>query len=222
MFHPKSTIKPAMIQNYALRTIRQFSSVRGYALKNPFLEIHWKDNSKKLHFQWLRDHCPCPKCIHPSNRQKLHRSADVNLVIPKVEMTDGLLQIMWPEKSLLTTDEEHKSIFSLDFLKNLPYPDSRSYAGKTWNQELLSKSQLQFDYKETFAAPSKFNRLLKQLYDYGIAFISNAPINNSQVEKLGQSFGNIRETFYGILYNIIIRENLGRKKRPECQKYCVY
>ncbi|KAG9013561.1 hypothetical protein FRB90_005916, partial [Tulasnella sp. 427] len=30
---------------------------------------------------WLRDSCPCPACVHPETRQKLHRTTDVPLGI---------------------------------------------------------------------------------------------------------------------------------------------
>ncbi|KAG9013560.1 hypothetical protein FRB90_005915 [Tulasnella sp. 427] len=30
-----------------------------------------------LPYIWLRDSCPCPSCVHPSTRQKLHRTSDV-------------------------------------------------------------------------------------------------------------------------------------------------
>ncbi|KAI8874310.1 Clavaminate synthase-like protein [Ramicandelaber brevisporus] len=35
--------------------------------------------TSSLPYVWLRDHCPCPACIHPSNRQKLHSSGDISL-----------------------------------------------------------------------------------------------------------------------------------------------
>ncbi|KAG8916318.1 hypothetical protein FRC00_000312, partial [Tulasnella sp. 408] len=32
-------------------------------------------------YVWLRDSCPCPSCVHPETRQKLHRTTDVPLDI---------------------------------------------------------------------------------------------------------------------------------------------
>lgn len=34
-----------------------------------------------LPYVWLRDSCPCPSCVHPETRQKLHRTTDVPLDI---------------------------------------------------------------------------------------------------------------------------------------------
>lgn len=40
-----------------------------------------------LPFVWLRDSCPCPSCVHPSTRQKLHRTSDVPLDIKPKRLT---------------------------------------------------------------------------------------------------------------------------------------
>ncbi|KNE63022.1 hypothetical protein AMAG_08189 [Allomyces macrogynus ATCC 38327] len=38
----------------------------------------------QFHHVWLRDHCPCARCVHPSTRQKLHASGDIPLdIAPK-------------------------------------------------------------------------------------------------------------------------------------------
>ncbi|KAG8893495.1 hypothetical protein FRC01_013556, partial [Tulasnella sp. 417] len=37
--------------------------------------------SLALPYVWLRDSCPCPACVHPETRQKLHRTTDVPLDI---------------------------------------------------------------------------------------------------------------------------------------------
>ncbi|KAI9187862.1 hypothetical protein H9P43_002253 [Blastocladiella emersonii ATCC 22665] len=34
-----------------------------------------------FHHVWLRDNCPCPACVHPSTRQKLHASGDIPVAI---------------------------------------------------------------------------------------------------------------------------------------------
>src|SRR4051794_21611508 len=55
------------------------------------------------HYLWLRDNCQCPQCVHPSNRQKLHSSAEVSPTLrPKnVRVVDGgggrgpYLEILW-------------------------------------------------------------------------------------------------------------------------------
>lgn len=40
-----------------------------------------------LPYIWLRDSCPCPSCVHPSTRQKLHRTSDVPLDIKPKRLT---------------------------------------------------------------------------------------------------------------------------------------
>ncbi|KAG9042580.1 hypothetical protein FS837_010672 [Tulasnella sp. UAMH 9824] len=40
-----------------------------------------------LPYIWLRDSCPCPSCVHPGTRQKLHRTSDVPLDIKPKRLT---------------------------------------------------------------------------------------------------------------------------------------
>lgn len=44
-------------------------------------------SSLTLPYVWLRDSCPCPSCVHPETRQKLHRTTDVPLDIKPKRLT---------------------------------------------------------------------------------------------------------------------------------------
>lgn len=192
---------------------RRYSQMPLHFVKENYVEIKWADNSQKFHFQWLRDHCPCPLCKNPSNRQKLHNSGDINFVIPRFNITNGILEIYWPENSLKPSSDPHKTCFNLEYLKGVAF-DSRNYQGISWDEESISQSPgLNFDYNHVFSEQKKFKKLLRQLYDYGIVFLHNVPNHDNQVEVIGRHFGYIRETFYGTQFRFIFRTYMG------CQKY---
>ena len=164
------------------------------------LEIKWPQHSKKFHYQWLRDHCQCSECKHPTNLQKLHTSGDINLIVPKAEIINGNLQLHWPQNSLTTSSKIHKTVYSLDCLRKSTIDDSRNHAGLLWDTSIISKSSgLNFSYPSVFTQPIKFKELVRQLNDYGLVFISNVPTDDKKVENVALNFGNIRETFYGSL-----------------------
>jgi hypothetical protein len=119
-------------------------------------------------------------------------------VTPKVRIGKESLELDWPEHSLKTSPKTHKSVFDLEFLKTFDIHDNRNYQGILWDANLLSKSAgLHFDYNYVFTDQTKFRKLLRQLYDFGIVFLDNVPTNDTQVEIIASYFGNIRSTFYG-------------------------
>ncbi|KAG8968516.1 hypothetical protein FRC03_007167 [Tulasnella sp. 419] len=87
---------------------------------------------------WLRDSCPCPLCIDPSTRQKLHRSSDIPLDIA-IESVEPIrtsenkwaIKITWNKgiykhdtgstgieghKDVEKNEKKHVSEFGLDYL----------------------------------------------------------------------------------------------------------
>ena len=66
-------------------------------------------------FIWLRDSCQCPQCVHPSTRQKLHRTSDFASGIKpaSVEAADNGLRVSWTQPN---SDTRHISFYPASFL----------------------------------------------------------------------------------------------------------
>jgi trimethyllysine dioxygenase len=60
---------------------------------------------------WLRDHCKCPECWHPSTKQRLFETFSVPLNIPMIntETSGSIIRISWPDG--------HKSEYDIEWLK---------------------------------------------------------------------------------------------------------
>ncbi len=73
------------------------------AIRGGNLELGWRDGDgpETLSLLWLRDHCPCPACLHPETRQ---RQVDTfalpaELAPKRVDVAENgrQLVIAWPD-----------------------------------------------------------------------------------------------------------------------------
>lgn len=74
----------------------------------------------EFHYVWLRDNCPCPLCLHPTNQQKLHNSfqvpVDIKPVFVGLEQEGGgqggwRLRLRWdvPLEPLHLSEDEYRA-----------------------------------------------------------------------------------------------------------------
>ncbi|GAB5585988.1 hypothetical protein Unana1_00888 [Umbelopsis nana] len=154
---------------------------------------------------WLRDNCQCPQCLHSTNRQKLHSSADVPLDIApeSTNLTDEGLEITWNKSLRHHTDSVvHKSFYPLSWLSKYSSPSLRQQFRFnnlnfiTWDRTLM-EAENKFITYEQYNTEKGLYKALKQLFDYGIVFLKNVPTEDSKVTEVAEKVGNIRESFYG-------------------------
>ncbi|KAJ3181688.1 hypothetical protein HDU87_000706 [Geranomyces variabilis] len=183
--------------------------------------------SSSFHHIWLRDNCQCPQCVHPSNRQKLHSSADVSTAsLLKAETAELVnngkqLQIRWAPGSLLRLGHRrpnddnddnaghHETLFDLTWLRaNDPALAARRRDALLkpllWTADDFTRSKQDVQYDDFMSESGQGLRTaLRQLRDYGLAFIRNAPTTrDTEVERIAERFGCIRHTFYGPSWNV--------------------
>ena len=166
-------------------------------------------NGATYPFRWLRDSCQCPACVHPSTKQKLHRTTDVpDNVCPStdgVERTDHAINITW--------STGHRSSYSTAFLDSYASPTTlhrfhRDVEPSHWNKERISAAPDLFLVYEDLQKPSGLLAATTQLTKYGLLFVSgvsNKEVSNEACEtrKLATLLGEIRETMYGDLWDVI-------------------
>lgn len=161
-------------------------------------------------FRWLRDSCQCAECIHPSNKQKLHRTTDIPADIRPspggIYHTNAGVDITW--------SSGHKSSFSSSFLQTYASPTElhkfhRDVDPVTWDKASLERSVGQFFVSyEDLQSPSGLLAGITQLTRYGLLFVTGVPHSETSDEKcetrrLAQMFGEIRNTFYGEVWDVI-------------------
>ncbi|KAI8823540.1 uncharacterized protein EV422DRAFT_550170 [Fimicolochytrium jonesii] len=164
---------------------------------------------------WLRDNCQCAACIHPSNTQKLHSSADVNLALKPTAidlLNNQRIKITWAAGSLRAPlspsfKNEHTTEIDLDWLRrNDPATvDARQrklLQPKLWDSQSYSSAKRDVEYKDFIGRDDGLRQALLQLRDFGLVFIRNAPVEEKEVERIAKRFGCIRETFYGTSWDV--------------------
>jgi gamma-butyrobetaine dioxygenase len=168
-------------------------------------------SSNLLTFPWLRDACQCSHCIHPSTRQKLFHTTEVdpNITPAKVEVDpdSNLVNVNW--------NDGHNSHFSYEFLQRNSNPSSlstfnRDVAARPWSISSLvgeSGQNLFNSYQDLTSSPSSLLAAIRQLCTYGILFVTDVPASetddqNCELPKLANLFGEIRETFYGRVWDV--------------------
>ncbi|KIM31751.1 hypothetical protein M408DRAFT_327193 [Serendipita vermifera MAFF 305830] len=166
---------------------------------------------------WLRDSCQCSSCIHPSTRQKLRESSSVSPQIRpssepnSVTLTETGLQIRW-DSHFDPNGESHTSVYPLEFFKRYSngkslYKFHKDLDVVRWTAADVKQSS---DLYITYSDIQNLSGLLKaitQLVPYGLVFVTGVPPERTddttcELQKLGQMFGEIRDTFYGRVWDV--------------------
>jgi hypothetical protein len=191
------------------------------------IEIHSPAGSKYHRSQptkhntfWLRDNCPCPECIHPTTRQKLHASSQIplDLGVTSYNVTPEGLEIVWSKGLEDVGDWEapekgqpgHRSIYPWDMVLGsyggTPTEhriESRmNHAPILWDKELMDSKVLWLDYSEFMNTPEGLLKGLKHLQDYGLFFLEGVPREDQEVAVAAERIGHLRHTFYGRTWDV--------------------
>jgi hypothetical protein len=220
--HYSKLVKSSLVYK-PFRHLSSASSQQAVPLEGYGTKVHFDSTSVKIQWPksnelaqavpqtstyshlWLRDNCQCPECLHPSNRQKLHSSADVPLdIVPKqTTFTNDGLEIVWNKSLRHHADSKiHKSFYPTSFLSQYSSPTLRqqfrfnNLKFVTWDRELMNAENKFISYDE-YNTEQGLYKTLKQLFDYGIVFLKDVPTHDNKVTEVAEKIGNVRESFYG-------------------------
>ncbi|KAI0365372.1 Clavaminate synthase-like protein [Pilatotrama ljubarskyi] len=165
-------------------------------------------NGRSYPYVWLRDSCQCPSCLHPSTRQKLHRTSDIPPEIRPskngVSISNAGVHITW--------DSGHQSHYALDFLERHASPEAicsfhRDVNRVEWDTQRLKSARDLFIPYEALDTPPGLLSAITQLSRYGLLFVSSVPNERTsnedcELRRLGERFGELRRTFYGETWDV--------------------
>ncbi|KAI8067974.1 hypothetical protein BC940DRAFT_238441 [Gongronella butleri] len=153
---------------------------------------------------WLRDNCPCPVCVHPDSRQKLHSCADVPLDIQprSVRLEHDSLVIEW-DRPLQhgKGDANHLSRYPLPYLRRYASSDaSRAFrfedlSARTWAKDEYKLNWVHYD--DYMTTDKGLHKVVQQLYSDGLVFLEGVPVHDESVTRVAERIGPVQETFYG-------------------------
>ncbi|KAF9926063.1 hypothetical protein FBU30_004284 [Linnemannia zychae] len=169
---------------------------------------------------WLRDNCPCPDCIHPTTRQKLHASTQVPLDIGVTShrvLPEGL-EIVWSKgledvgdwEALEKAQPGHRSIYPWEMILGTYGGTPTEHRAESrmnhrpilWDQELMKSKVLWLDYNEYMNTPEGLLKGLKHLQEYGLFFLEGVPTKDQEIAVAAERIGHLRHTFYGRTWDV--------------------
>jgi gamma-butyrobetaine dioxygenase len=162
-------------------------------------------------YRWLRDACQCPACVHPSTRQKLHRTTDVAL--HATPATGGIASSPAGDAIDIRWEHGHTSSFPLDFLRRYASAGHRSHFHRdlqriAWDRTRITHPDVRL-YQSYTALKTEAGLLaaISQLWQYGLLFVTGVSTADTsdegcELRSLAGLFSEIRPTFYGETWDV--------------------
>jgi gamma-butyrobetaine dioxygenase len=149
---------------------------------------------------WLRDNCPCPDCLAPGTGQKLSDITDIPNGLAITHTEDA-------GESVLVTfaPDQHRSAFPRSWLEEHALDGERDGDGRTEDdKELWLPADL--DGLPAMSWPSYLAggkaEALEAMLRLGFVLLSGVPAEPGRVLEVAASFGYVRETNYGRLFDV--------------------
>ncbi|KAL2410467.1 Trimethyllysine dioxygenase [Exophiala dermatitidis] len=166
---------------------------------------------------WLRDHCPCSECQHPSTHQ---RQLDTFTIDPEIKVSSVLstpagLEVSWPNQASSSTpsnsNDTHKSVYPWEWLETHPpfmQPSkTRPSATPTTQQRAWrhvppsaapdNLPRVPYDMIMNTQSPDGLKQFLQNIHTYGLCFMPGTPATPEATQSLIERIAHIRATHYG-------------------------
>jgi gamma-butyrobetaine dioxygenase len=158
---------------------------------------------------WLRDNCQCAQCLDPGSGQKLHDITDIpeDLTVTAAQDTGESVVVTY-------APDGHRSVFSRSWLtwhapaegsdQRTEGGDQRTEDGKDlWLAADLDPGRRpQGSWPRYLAEPAERARCLDAVLRQGFVLLHDVPAKNGMVLEVAASFGYVRETNYGRLFEV--------------------
>jgi len=183
-------------------TYKVISPIRRALGDDTQVTVHWLDGrTSPYHLLWLRDNCPCPRCVYPVTREQVVEIVDIPEDLQAAEVTltgDGNLAILW--------QDGHASTYDAGWLRAHAY-DEASLAErerlkprkKLWDSSLAVPS---FHYAEIMADEAALLAWLLDVRDTGLSLLHGVPVETGALAAVAQRISFIRETNFGTLFDV--------------------
>ncbi|WP_329551308.1 2-trimethylaminoethylphosphonate dioxygenase [Streptomyces sp. NBC_00696] len=171
---------------------------------SPSVEDRTEVRIEDLPLTWLRDNCPCTRCRDPRNGQKLFQITELptDLALGAVRPTADGVEVDW-------APDGHRSAYSARWLTaNRPEAgddsaDRRGENGKTlWTAADLNGRLPEVSWSEYLDDLAVKASVLESVLGLGFAVLRDVPCHEGQVLEVAETFGYVRETNYGRLFDV--------------------
>jgi gamma-butyrobetaine dioxygenase len=197
----------------------------------PVLELTVGDRSLRFPAVWLRDNCACAECMDPGSGQKLKDITEIPnalLVAAAEDSGESVVVTYAPDRHRSTfsrswlaehaldsygdgdgrTEDEKQLWLPADLGSGTARPSDGSWSGGSWPEGSWPRYQ---------AEPGDRARCLDAVLRWGFVLLHDVPAQASAVLEVAASFGFVRETNYGRLFDVRVESspgNLAYTSRP--------
>jgi gamma-butyrobetaine dioxygenase len=169
------------------------------------LELAMGGRSLRFPAVWLRDNCPCERCVAPGTGQKLTDITDIpnGLAITHTEDAGESVAVTF-------APDQHTSVFSRSWLADHAL-DGDGYADRDGRTEDDKDLWLPADLGPQTRLPevswpqylgAARARALEAVLRLGFVLLRDVPAEPGAVLEVAASFGFVRETNYGRLFDV--------------------
>jgi gamma-butyrobetaine dioxygenase len=151
---------------------------------------------------WLRDNCPCPDCLDPGSGQKLNDITALpdGLAVRATSVTSQSVTVTF-------APDGHRSVFPREWLAANALDEVREHDGRTEDdKDLWLPPDLheppQVSWPCYLAEPADRMRALDAVLRLGFVLVRDVPAEPGLVLQVAGSFGFVRETNYGRLFDV--------------------
>jgi gamma-butyrobetaine dioxygenase len=169
-------------------------------------ELELAVGSRSLRFPavWLRDNCPCEHCVAPGTWQKLKDITDIpnGLAISLTEDAGESVVVTF-------APDQHRSAFSRSWLAAHALNGYADGGGRTEDDkglwlaaDMAGPSVPRASWPRYLDQPADRASALEAVLRRGFVLLRDVPAEPGMVLQVAASFGFVRETNYGLLFDV--------------------
>jgi gamma-butyrobetaine dioxygenase len=157
---------------------------------------------------WLRDNCPCPSCVDGRSGQKLFAITDLSpeVAISRVSRSGDTVTVYF-------APDDHRADFDAAWLDEQRGPaagDGRTEADKRlWAADDLAADLPTAEWTAYLADEAERLRALRAVQRVGFVVLRGTPVTPSTVLRVAETFGYVRATNYGDLFDVRVEAEPG-------------
>lgn len=163
------------------------------------LRLEWSDGLRdRLPWLWLRDHCPCPACLHPETRQRLVETAalpaDLTARTAALEEDGAALVVTW-------APDGHRSRYPAAELRALLHREPPEVEPQLWDRTSLGNDLPAVEYQAVMSGDDGLRAWLQAVARLGFCFVRQVPAEPEATRRLAERIGYLRDSIFGAFWD---------------------
>ncbi len=167
------------------------------------LELDWRDGDgpRRVPWMWLRDHCTCPRCLHPETRQ---RQLDTFTIAPDVRGRELRLDPRGNWVDVAWDDHDGAARYPSKLLAcgEGAAVDVGSAPGRvSWHGSTFSTGLPGVDYAAVLADDQALLAYLEKIERIGFCLARGCPATPEATRALAERIAYVRKTVFGEVWD---------------------